>query len=35
LTGGNKSQAAKRLKTDYKTLHTKMRSLGLEGRDFR
>jgi two-component system nitrogen regulation response regulator GlnG len=34
-TGGNKSQAAKRLKTDYKTLHTKMRTLGLEGRDFR
>ncbi len=34
-TRGNKSQAAKALKTDYKTLHTKMRQLGIEGGDFK
>ncbi len=34
LTGGNKSQAARRLKTDYKTLHLKMKSLGILARDF-
>lgn len=33
-TGGNKSQTAKVLKTDYKTLHLKMKGLGLSGRDF-
>jgi DNA-binding NtrC family response regulator len=33
-TGGNKSQAASVLKTGYKTLHTKMRDLGIESRDF-
>jgi DNA-binding NtrC family response regulator len=33
-TGGNKSQAARSLQTDYKTLHTKMSLLGIRGRDF-
>lgn len=33
-TQGNKSQAARALKTDYKTLHLKMKSLGLRARDF-
>jgi DNA-binding NtrC family response regulator len=33
-TNGNKSQAARALKTDYKTLHLKMKSLGIRGRDF-
>jgi DNA-binding NtrC family response regulator len=33
-TGGNKSQAARALQTDYKTLHTKMNALGIRGRDF-
>jgi DNA-binding NtrC family response regulator len=33
-TRGNKSQAARALKTDYKTLHLKMKSLGLKARDF-
>jgi DNA-binding NtrC family response regulator len=33
-TNGNKSQAAKILHTDYKTLHVKMKSLGIRGRDF-
>ena len=28
-TGGNKSQAARLLRTDYKTLHVKMRQLGI------
>ena len=32
--GGNKSQAARALQTDYKTLHTKMKVLGIRGRDF-
>ena len=27
-------QAARALKTDYKTLHLKMKSLGLKARDF-
>jgi two-component system nitrogen regulation response regulator GlnG len=33
-THGNKSQAARILQTDYKTLHVKMKALGLRGRDF-
>jgi DNA-binding NtrC family response regulator len=33
-TMGNKSQAAKVLKTDYKTLHLKMKFLGIRARDF-
>lgn len=33
-THGNKAQAARALKTDYKTLHLKMKKLGLRGRDF-
>jgi two-component system nitrogen regulation response regulator GlnG len=33
-TRGNKSQAARALQTDYKTLHLKMKSLGIRGRDF-
>ncbi len=31
---GNKSQAARALDTDYKTLHLKMKRFGLRGRDF-
>ncbi|HXK17963.1 MAG TPA: sigma-54 dependent transcriptional regulator, partial [Polyangiaceae bacterium] len=31
---GNKSQAARLLQTDYKTLYLKMKSLGIRGRDF-
>jgi DNA-binding NtrC family response regulator len=31
---GNKSQAARALSTDYKTLHLKMKSLGIRARDF-
>jgi DNA-binding NtrC family response regulator len=31
---GNKSAAARALRTDYKTLHVKIRSLGLDARDF-
>jgi DNA-binding NtrC family response regulator len=31
---GNKSRAARALRTDYKTLHVKMKALGLSGRDF-
>ena len=31
---GNKSQAARALKTDYKTLHVKMKQLGLRAKDF-
>jgi two-component system nitrogen regulation response regulator GlnG len=31
---GNKSQAARALRTDYKTLHVKMKQLGIRGRDF-
>jgi two-component system nitrogen regulation response regulator GlnG len=33
-TAGNKSQAAKVLNTDYKTLHLKMKHLGIRARDF-
>jgi DNA-binding NtrC family response regulator len=33
-TRGNKSQAAKVLRTDYKTLHTRMKLLGIRARDF-
>ena len=33
-TGGNKSRAAKALRTDYKTLHVKMKQLGILARDF-
>jgi DNA-binding NtrC family response regulator len=33
-TQGNKSQAAKALRTDYKTLHVKMKHLGIRARDF-
>jgi len=34
VTGGNKSQAARNLKTDYKTLHLKMKALGIRARDY-
>jgi DNA-binding NtrC family response regulator len=34
ITRGNKSQAAKTLQTDYKTLHVKMKNLGIRARDF-
>jgi DNA-binding NtrC family response regulator len=34
VTQGNKSQAAKALRTDYKTLHLKMKHLGIRARDF-
>ena len=33
-TRGNKSQAARVLRTDFKTLHLKMKSLGIRGRDY-
>jgi DNA-binding NtrC family response regulator len=33
-TGGNKSRAARALRTDYKTLHVKMKNLGIRARDF-
>jgi DNA-binding NtrC family response regulator len=33
-TRGNKSRAAKILQTDYKTLHLKMKALGIRARDF-
>ena len=33
-TRGNKSQAARLLQTDYKTLYLKMKVLGINGRDF-
>jgi transcriptional regulator with GAF, ATPase, and Fis domain len=32
-SAGNKSRAAKALRTDYKTLHLKMKALGIRGRD--
>lgn len=32
-TGGNKSQAAKILKTDYKTLHVKVKKYGLQAKE--
>lgn len=34
VTHGNKSRAAKLLRTDYKTLHVKLKHLGLRARDF-
>jgi DNA-binding NtrC family response regulator len=34
VTRGNKSEAARALKTDFKTLHVKMKSLGIQARDF-
>lgn len=33
-TRGNKSEAARLLRTDYKTLHVKMKNLGIRARDF-
>jgi DNA-binding NtrC family response regulator len=33
-TAGNKAEAARRLRTDYKTLHLKMKSLGIDAQDF-
>jgi two-component system nitrogen regulation response regulator GlnG len=33
-TRGNKAEAARILKTDYKTLHVKLKSLGIRARDF-
>jgi DNA-binding NtrC family response regulator len=33
-TNGNKSRTARALQTDYKTLHLKMRQLGIHARDF-
>ena len=33
-TGGNKSRAARAMQTDYKTLHVKMKALGIRARDF-
>jgi two-component system, NtrC family, response regulator AtoC len=33
-SGGNKSQAARALHTDFKTLHVKMKALGIRARDF-
>jgi DNA-binding NtrC family response regulator len=32
VTGGNKSEAARILQVDFKTLHLKMRRLGIAGR---
>jgi two-component system response regulator HydG len=34
-TGGNKSEAARLLRVDYKTLHLKMKRYGIEAGDFR
>ena len=34
-TGGNKSEAARLLRTDYKTLHLKMKQYGIDARRFR
>jgi DNA-binding NtrC family response regulator len=34
LSRGNKSRAARALRTDYKTLHLKMKGLGIRARDF-
>jgi len=33
-TRGNKAEAARVLRTDYKTLHVKMKALGIRARDF-
>jgi two-component system nitrogen regulation response regulator GlnG len=35
LTGGNKSEAARLLRTDYKTLYLKMKQYGIDARLFR
>jgi DNA-binding NtrC family response regulator len=34
VAGGNKSAAARALRTDYKTLHTKIKHLGIDARQF-
>jgi DNA-binding NtrC family response regulator len=34
-TRGNKSEAARLLRVDYKTLHVKIKRYGIEARDFR
>jgi two-component system nitrogen regulation response regulator GlnG len=34
-TGGNKSEAARLLRVDYKTLHLKMKQYSIEASDFR
>jgi two-component system nitrogen regulation response regulator GlnG len=34
-TGGNKSEAARLLRVDYKTLHLKMKRYGLDAGEFR
>jgi DNA-binding NtrC family response regulator len=34
-TRGNKSEAARLLRTDYKTLHLKMKRYGIEASEFR
>jgi DNA-binding NtrC family response regulator len=34
-TGGNKSEAARLLRVDYKTLHLKMKRYGIDAREFR
>jgi two-component system nitrogen regulation response regulator GlnG len=34
-TKGNKSQAARALETDYKTLHLKIKKFGIRWQDFR
>jgi transcriptional regulator with GAF, ATPase, and Fis domain len=33
-SGGNKAEAARALRTDYKTLHVKMKQLGIRTREF-
>ena len=35
ITMGNKSEAARLLRTDYKTLHLKMKNYGVDARRFR
>ena len=34
-TGGNKSEAARLLRVDYKTLHLKMKHYGIDAGEFR
>jgi two-component system nitrogen regulation response regulator GlnG len=34
-TGGNKSEAARLLRVDFKTLHLKMKRYGIDAREFR